>query len=104
MPPPEGLRLPVEDWHQTPRSARLVVLTLLKRLEALEARLHQHSSNASRPPSTDAPSIRRQRRTKAVERRKAGAKPGHAGHQQMLMEPTASVPLFPDTCDWRQPG
>jgi transcriptional regulator with XRE-family HTH domain len=33
-----------------------VVRTLLKRLEALEARLNQNSSNSSRSPSTDAPS------------------------------------------------
>jgi transposase len=104
MPPPEGLGIPVEDWQQTPLSVRLVVLTLLKRLEALEARLHQNSSNSSRPPSTDAPSTKRQRRTKAAERRKAGAKPGHPGHQQMLMEPTATVALFPDTCVCGQSG
>jgi transposase len=104
MSPPEGLGLPVEDWHQTPLSVRLVVLTLLKRLEALEAQLHQNSSNSSRPPSTDAPSTKRQRRTKAAERRKAGAKPGHPGHQQMLLEPTATVALFPDPCACGQLG
>lgn len=104
MPPPEGLGIPVEDWQQTPLSVRLVVLALLKRLEALEARLHQNSSNSSRPPSTDAPSTKRQRRTQAVERRKAGAKPGHPGHQQMLLEPTATVVLFPDTCACGQSG
>jgi transposase len=77
---------------------RLVVLTLLKRLEALKARLRQNSSNSSRPPSTDSLSTKRQRRTKAAEQRKAGAKPGHPGHQQVLVEPTATVALFPDAC------
>ena len=97
-PLPEGRSIPVEDWHQTPLRVRLVVLTLLKRLAALESRLHQDSSNSSRPPSTDAPATKRQRRTKAAERRKAGAKPGHLGHQQVLLEPTATVVLFPDVC------
>jgi transposase len=79
-------------------SVRLVVLILLKRLDALEARLHQDSSNSSRPPSTDAPLKRRQRRLPAADRRKPGAKPGHPGHPQVLLEPTATVSLFPDVC------
>jgi transposase len=95
---PEGLGIPVEDWQQTPRSVRLVVLTLLKRLEALEARGHQNSSNSSRPPSTDSPATKRQRRMNAAERRKPGAKPGHPGHHQILWEPTSTVSLFPDAC------
>ncbi|HEY7494961.1 MAG TPA: hypothetical protein VIH59_28150 [Candidatus Tectomicrobia bacterium] len=39
-PRPEGLGIPAEDWPQTPLSVRLAVLTLLKRLEALESRGH----------------------------------------------------------------
>ena len=42
---PEGLGIPAEDWHQTPRSIWFVALTLLKRLEALAARVNQNSSN-----------------------------------------------------------
>lgn len=95
---PEGLGILAEDWQQTPRSVRLVVLTLLTRLEALETRLNQTSSNSSRPPSTDAPWHRRQRRTKAADRRKPGGKPGQPGHPQMLLVPTATVALFPEGC------
>jgi transposase len=98
MPLPDGLAIPAEDWQQTPTSVRHQFLSLLKRVEALEARLHRDSSNSSRPPSTDAPSAKRQRRTPAVERRKPGAKPGHPDHQQVLLEPTASVSLLPDAC------
>lgn len=97
-PLPEGLGIPAEDWHQTPTSVQHQFLALLKQVNALEARLHRNSSNSSRPPSTDAPSTKRQRRTKVAERRKPGAKPGHPGHQQMLLEPTATVALFPETC------
>ncbi len=46
---PEGLGIPAEDWQQTPHSVQLVVLTLLNRLEGLEARVNQNSSNSSRP-------------------------------------------------------
>ena len=80
----------LEDWHQTPVSVRLVVLTLLTRLDTLEARLNQNSSNSSRPPSTDAPATKRQRRMPAAERRKPGGKHGHPGHPQVLLEPTVN--------------
>ena len=64
---PDGLDIAAEDWQQTPHSVRLVVLTLFKRLAVLEARVNQNSSNSSRPPSTDAPAKKRQRRMKAAE-------------------------------------
>jgi transposase len=34
----------------------------------------------------------------AAERRKPGGKPGHLGHPQVLLEPTATVSLFPEGC------
>jgi transposase len=102
-PRPEGLGIPTEDWHQTPTSVRHQFLPLLKQVDALEACLNRNSSNSSRPPSTDSPSTKRNRRTKVAERRKPGAKLGHPGHQQMLLEPTATVALFPETCVCGQP-
>jgi len=98
VPLPDGLGIPAADWHPTPTSVRQHFLALLKRVEALEARVHRDSSNSSRPPSTDSPAKKRQRRTKATERRKPGAKLGHPGHHQALLEPTASVSLLPDAC------
>jgi transposase len=97
-PLPEGLGISIQDWQQTPTNVRHQFCFLLKRVEALEARLQRDSSNSSRPPSTDSPATKRQRRTPVAERRKPGAKPGHPGHQQVLLEPTASVSLFPDAC------
>jgi transposase len=97
-PLPEELDIPAEDWRQTPLSVRLAIRTLLKRLEAFEARLNQNSSNSSRPPSTDSPSKKRRRRMNAAERRKPGGTPGHLGHPQVLLEPTAAVSLFPEGC------
>ena len=95
IPLPEGLGIPPQDWQQTPTSVRCQFLSLLKRVDALEARFNQNSSNSSRPPSTDSPSTKRQRRTKAAERRKPGAKLGHPGHHQVRLKPTASVPCCP---------
>ena len=95
-PLPEGLGIPAEDWYRTPVSVRLVVLTLLKRLETLEARLQQNSANSSRPPFTDTPSTKRQRRIPAAERRKPGGKRGHLGHPQVLLDPTTTIALLPE--------
>ena len=97
-PLPEGLGLAAEDWQQTPTSVQQQFLCLLKRIEALEARVNRDSSNASRPPSTDSPAKKRQRRTPAAERRTPGGTPGHAGHPQVLLDPTASVSLVPSVC------
>jgi transposase len=98
VPLPEEFGLWAEDWQQTPLSVRLVVLAPLKRLEALETRLKQDSSNSSRPPSTDTPSTKRQRRMPAAERRQRDGKPDHPRHQQVLSEPTVTVALFPERC------
>jgi transposase len=98
VPLPEGLGIPAEDWHQTPTSVRQHFLSLLKRIETLEAQFNQDSSNSSRPPSTDSPAKKRARRTPAAERRTPGAKPGHPGHHQVLLEPTVSVSVLPVAC------
>lgn len=97
-PLPEGLGIPAANWHQTPTSVRPHFLSLLKRVETLEARFHQDASNSSRPPSTDSPAKKRARRTPAAERRQPGAQLGHPGHPQVLLEPTASVSLLPEAC------
>lgn len=66
----------------------------------LEARLPQDSSNSSRPPFTDSPETKRHRQLQAAERRKSGGKRGHPGHPQVLLEPPATVALFPEGCSW----
>jgi transposase len=92
------------DWEQTPASVRAlvsrqqeIIAELAKRVEELEARLAQNSQNSSRPPSSDPPQQRAKRR-KSKEKRKPGAKKGHKGHQQSLLEPTESVPVPPRPC------
>jgi len=85
-------------WHPTPRRVRLVVRTLRTRLEALAARLLQHSSPSRRPPSTDGLATKRQGRMKTAERRKPGSTPGPPGPPHMLCESTSTVSLFPAAC------
>src|SRR5438552_1443216 len=48
---PTGLDIPPADWQQTPPSVQRLVVTLLKRLDALETRLQQDSTTSHRPPS-----------------------------------------------------
>lgn len=64
---------------------------LRERIEELERRLGQNSRNSSKPPSSDPPMTRQQRRALARERakkslRKQGGQPGHEGkHRQMAL-------------------
>jgi hypothetical protein len=78
-PLPPELGIPESDWQQTPMTVRDEFLSLLKRVDALESRLHRDSSNSSRPPSRDSAAKKRERRVKPTERRQPGAKPGHPG-------------------------
>jgi transposase len=98
VPLPNGLDIAAADWQQPPLHVRRVLLTLLTRLEALEARLPQDSSHSSRPPSTDSPLKKRPRRMQPADRRKPGGKPGPPGHPQVLVAPTTTVSLFPPEC------
>jgi len=106
-----GLTIPHEDWEKTPASVRTLVsrqqetiaelLTqnegLLQRVEELEARIGRNSQNSNRPPSSDAPH-QRVKRKKSKDKKKPGAKKGHQGHQQALLEPTQTVPVAPTAC------
>jgi transposase len=68
---------------------RVEIAALRERIEELERRLSQDSRNSSRPPSSDPPMTRQQRRALAREKakrslRKPGGQPGHEGkHRQM---------------------
>jgi Family of unknown function (DUF6444) len=46
-----GIKVPAEDWEATPESIKLVLTTLLQRIEALEEKLSKNSRNSSLPPS-----------------------------------------------------
>ena len=67
-------------------------------VETLEARLTQNSTTSSRPPSSDAPYKKPRRHTTSTTPRKAGGKPGHQGHRQVLLPPTTIQELRPARC------
>src|SRR4029453_7372036 len=96
---------PPQDWEQTPRAVQTYVHTLQDELtqlrahvDALEARLRQNSTTSHRPPSSDSPYKKPRQRPKVATPRKAGGKPGHPGHRQMLLPPTTVREVWPERC------
>ena len=94
-----------QDWAQTPlavqayvRALRDEVKQLHDSVETLEARLQQNSTTSSRPPSSDSPYKKPRLRTTAATPRKAGGKPGHPGHHQVLLPPTTVREVRPERC------
>jgi transposase len=94
-----------QDWEQTPPAVQAYVRTLSDevaqlhdRVETLEARLTQNSTTSSKPPSSDSPYKKPQRHAPSTTPRKAGGKPGHPGHRQVLLPPTAVHDLRPERC------
>jgi transposase len=94
-----------QDWEQTPPAVQAYVRTLSDevtqlhdRVETLEARLTQNSTTSSKPPSSDSPYKKSQRHAPSTTPRKAGGKPGHPGHRQVLLPPTTVQALRPERC------
>src|SRR5262245_51200557 len=94
-----------QDWEQTPPAVQAYVRTLSDevaqlhdRVETLEARLTQNSTTSSKPPSSDSPYKKPQRHAPSTTPRKAGGKPGHPGHRQVLLPPTAVHDFRPERC------
>jgi transposase len=102
-----------DDWVNTPdvvkKEYEKLEKTVLKlvdeneqlreRLYKLEVKANRNSSNSSKPPSSDSPYKKRSYPAKKKKNGKAGAKVGHQGHRQKLMEPTKEIPVYPDECD-----
>jgi transposase len=102
-----------DDWANTPdlvkkeyEKLEKYVVKLLDEKQQLEQRLYKlevvankNSSNSSKPPSSDSPYKKRYPSNNNQKHGKAGAKVGHQGHRQQLMEPTEVIPVYPDECD-----
>jgi transposase len=93
-----------QDWEQTPPAVQAYLHTvpdalrqLQERVDTLEARLTQNSATSSRPPASDSPYKKPRQCTNATPR-KAGGKPGHPGHRQVLLSPTTVHEVRPEQC------
>jgi transposase len=80
----------------------------LKRIEELEEQLGASSRNSSKPPSSDPPTVPRDK--KPATGRKRGGQPGHKRHQRELLPPekvrsiTDCKPARCDSCQHRLRG
>src|SRR5690242_18089407 len=84
-------------WDQVPSAAQAALATVLqhyqrriaaleRRVQALEERLGQNSTNSSKPPSSDGPAVKRAPPRPRGTRRKGG-QPGHPRHTRPLLPP-----------------
>jgi transposase len=99
------------DWHLTPQTVRLYILSLEqrlrdmqqiietheKRIEKLEVKTRKNSHNSSKPPSSDPPFDRKKRKQKKSKQTQGGQK-GHKAHQQQVLDPTETHWLVPERC------
>lgn len=75
---------------------------LKKRVAEIERRLGMNSSNSSKPPSSDPPSVKKDRRNKRKSKRKRGAQPGHKPHHRQLVpvdEVDSLEKIVPNCCE-----
>ncbi len=76
-----------------------LLVALAARVEEMERRLGQNSSNSSRPPWSDPPQTPK-RSGSGRSGRKRGGQPGHGGHhREMAANPDATVEHPPESCD-----
>jgi len=98
-------QLAQRDRQLAERDATIAALE--RRVAELEERLNRYSGNSSKPPSTDSPAQREERRNRNAARgkrscKKQGAQPGHKGHKRALIPPeqvTEVVVCAPESCD-----
>ena len=95
---PEPVRQYVEQLEQTIIALVAKVEQLEKRIEQLEAGSKKNSQNSSKPPSSDSPYTKPQRKKAVKKNRKRGAQKGHQGHRQEMLPPTEQKPVFPERC------
>ena len=104
----EQIPFSAEEWVQTPKAVQEFVLSLIVRVQALEAevgalreQVNRNSRNSSKPPSSDGPEVPPKPRRRAKSGRKRGAQPGHKGTTRKLVlieQVKESHDVKPDVC------
>lgn len=97
-----------KEWAQTPPAVQEFVLSLLVRVQTLEAevaalreQLNRNSGNSSQPPSSDGPKKVSKPGRRPKSERQRGGQPGHAGATRKLVpleQVKASYDLKPSVC------
>lgn len=98
--------LPEHIWSTLSPEAQAavsaVILSLEQRIADLEERVNRNSTNSSRPPSSDPPSVKR-RPPAPASGKKRGGQPGHARHTRPLVPPAQVrqvIDCKPPQCRW----
>ncbi len=99
--------IPETLWNSATPDLQALILGLVEqnaslqqRVADLETRLNLNSTNSSRPPSSDPPSVKRAPPRKPSGK-KRGGQPGHTRHQRALVRPEqvqAVVDHVPESC------
>lgn len=92
--------LAAKDARIAEQTEQLAKLT--KQVAELTERLGRNSGNSNKPPSSDPPGNRAERRAKAKQDRKRGAQPGHPGAKRVLLpadQVDEFVHLFATQCE-----
>ena len=100
---PNDLGISEADWQQTPPSVRAALGTLHAKLVKIEEQLNLNSDTSSKPPSSDKPRRKREKKGKLPSGKKRSAQSGHQGSYRKL-KPPDQVSEFrvykPKTCEY----
>lgn len=107
MSDPRDLRIAELEAENAALEARIAELEhkveeLNQLVLMLKERLDRSSGNSGKPPSSDSPEQRAERRGKGATGGKRGGQPGHTGSKRALLPPTQVnefKPLFPAECE-----
>ena len=98
----KGLPFSQQDWEKTPKPVQDFIINVMNeitslnsKIEKIERRLNQDSSNSSKPPSLDSSYDKKPDKKK---KQNAGGKKGHKGHRQAMLEPTETISVKPEIC------
>src|SRR5512142_1052267 len=98
--------IPQHIWETLSTDAQVVIAEVIDQLEQriadLEERLNKNSTNSSRPPSSDPPSVKR-RPPNPASGKKRGGQPGHQRQVRPLVPPEQLrhvIDCKPPECRW----
>jgi transposase len=98
--------IPEPLWGRIPPDVQAALAAAFERIERrvaeLEQRIGRNSTNSSRPPSSDPPSLKR-RPPAPASGKKRGGQPGHPRHVRPLVPPEAVrqvIECKPPQCRW----
>jgi len=101
---PEGIEITPEDLAKTPPSVLKLLMYLLeenhrlkKRIEQLEAKLNQDSSNSNRPPSSDSP-FKKESSGKIDKKNKTKSRKRRKGYRRQMLDPSETLSVYPEPC------